>query len=111
MPLSTPITYDRQLNWCWTAPPHSAQVWGWWCVNALPACGLHLYVGLLLCAGGRLLSRDHDVPVLDASTVGDPEHGMEDKGLTSERAFGAQVREATLGDDLSNAVVLTVIPC
>ena len=30
---------------------------------------------------------------------------MEDKGLTSERAFGAQVREATLGDDLSNAVV------
>ena len=61
--------------------------------------------GLLLCAGGRLLSRDHDVPVLDASTVGDSEQGMEDKGLTSERAFGAQVREATLGDDLSNAVV------
>jgi len=30
---------------------------------------------------------------------------MEDKGLTSERAFGAQVSEATLGDDLSNAVV------
>ena len=61
--------------------------------------------GLLLCAGGRLLSRDHDVPVLDASTVGDSEQGMEDKGLTSERAFGARVREATLGDDLSNAVV------
>ena len=61
--------------------------------------------GLLLCAGGRLLSRDHDVPLLDASTVGDSEQGMEDKGLTSERAFGAQVREATLGDDLSNAVV------
>jgi hypothetical protein len=36
---------------------------------------------------------------------------MEDKGLTSERAFGAQVREATLGDDLSNAVYVTVIPC
>jgi len=68
---------------------------------------LHLdsHHGLLLCAGGRLLSRDHDVPVLDASTVGDSEQGMEDKGLTSERAFGAQVREATLGDDLSNAVV------
>lgn len=47
--------------------------------------------GLLLCAGGRLLSRDHDVPVLDASTVGDSEQGMEDKGLTSERAFGAQL--------------------
>jgi hypothetical protein len=61
--------------------------------------------GLLLCAGGRLLSRDHDVPLLDASTVGDSEQGMEDKGLTSERAFGARVREATLGDDLSNAVV------
>ena len=69
---------------------------GWWCVNALPACGLHLYVGLLLCAGGRLLSRDHDVPVLDASTVGDSEQGMEDKGLTSERAFGAQVPSATI---------------
>jgi hypothetical protein len=49
--------------------------------------------------------------VLDASTVGDSEQGMEDKGLTSERAFGAQVREATLGDDLSNAVYVTVIPC
>ena len=61
--------------------------------------------GLLLCAGGRLLSRDHDVPVLDASAVGDSEQGVEDKGLTSERAFGAQVREPTLGDDLSNAVV------
>jgi hypothetical protein len=43
--------------------------------------------------------------VLDASTVGDSEQGMEDKALTSERAFGAQVREATLGEDLSNAVV------
>ena len=30
---------------------------------------------------------------------------MEDKRLTSERAFGAQVRKATRGDDLSNAVV------
>ena len=40
MPLSTPITYDRQLNWCWTAPPHSAQVWGGGALMRCPRAGL-----------------------------------------------------------------------
>ena len=45
-----------------------------------------------------------------ARATGMSEQGMEDKGLTSERAFGAQVREATLGDDLRMPLYVTVIP-